>query len=222
MAKFIQPILYSYYRSSASFRVRIALAHKGIDYEYRPISLVKDGGQQLSESYRELNPMAQVPSLVIGDVTLTQSLPIIEYLEETRPEKPLLPKDPILRAQARAIAEIVNSGIQPIQNLTVQKMVVDLTNDDSKMAYWTKHWILGGLKAIETTLAKTAGRFCVGNEVTVADLCLVPQMYNALRFGVDVTPFPIINRIVGECDQLEAFQKAHPSQQPDAPKEGAK
>jgi len=214
-----KPVLYSYFRSSASWRVRIALAYKGIEYDYKAVNLIKDGGQQLTEEYRELNPMRQVPTLVIDGVILAQSLPIIEYLEETRPDKKLLPQDPAKRAQARQIAEMINSGIQPIQNLAVLKLVGEWTGDESKKATWAKHWITNGLQGVEKMLSRTAGRFCVGDEVTIADLCLIPQMYNATRFGVDLSPFPLINRVVDECGKLEAFQKAEASSQPDAPVE---
>jgi maleylacetoacetate isomerase len=215
-----KPILYSYYRSSASFRVRIALAFKGIDYEYRPVSLVKGGtGEQTKEEYRSINSMGQVPSLIVKGVTLTQSLPIIEYLEETFPDKPLLPRDPILRAQARRIAEIVNSGIQPLQNLATMKKIDEITGDDAKKTQWSQHFIRIGFEGLERVLEQTAGKFCVGDDITIADLALVPQYINALRFSVDLSPFPLITRISKDCLQLEAFQAAHPSNQPDCPLE---
>jgi maleylacetoacetate isomerase len=214
----MRPLLYSYYRSSASWRVRIALAYKSIDYEYRPVSLIKDGGQQLTSEYRELNPMRQVPTLVMDGVTLTQSLPIIEYLEETRPSsKSLLPKDPLKRAQARQIAEIINSGIQPLQNLAVINLVAEYTGEEAKKATWLVHWITLGLQGLERTLSQTAGKFCVGDDVTIADLCLIPQVYSATRFGVDLGPFPIISRVAAECNKLEAFKVADVSCQPDTP-----
>lgn len=214
-----KPVLYSYFRSSASWRVRIALAYKGIDYEYRAVNLVKDGGQQLSEEYQELNSMRQVPTLLIDGFTLTQSLPIIEYLDETRPEKRLLPLDPHTRAQARQIAEMINSGIQPLQNLMVLNAVGELSADQAKKMDWAKHWITRGFIALERTLAKTAGKFCVSDEVSIADLCLVPQLFGAHRFGVDMSPFPTISRVAGECSKLEAFQVADAAKQPDTPDE---
>lgn len=214
-----KPILYSYFRSSASFRVRIALAYKGIDYEYRAINLLKDGGEQLSSDYEKLNSMHQVPSFVVDGVTLTQSLPIIEFLEEKYPKKPLLPNDPFKRAQARTIAEIINSGIQPLQNLATLKKIVDVTGVDSKKGEWAKHFITKGFQGLERVLEQTAGKFCVGDEVSIADLALVPQVMNAERFSVDTTPFPLIRRIADECLKLDAFQAAHPSKQPDCPAE---
>jgi maleylacetoacetate isomerase len=218
--KMSKPILFSYYRSSASFRVRIALAYKGIDYEYRAVNLVKGGtGEQLEEDYRKVNSMCQVPSLVVNGVTLTQSLPIIEYLEETHPEKPLLPRDPILRAQARRVAEIVNSGIQPLQNLATLKKVTEFTGDPAKQSAWAQQFMNRGFEGLEQVLSQTAGKFCVGDDVTIADVTLVPQYLNATRFNVDMTPFPLITRIASDCLQLEAFQAAHPSRQPDCPPE---
>lgn len=211
-----KPILYSYFRSSASFRVRFALAYKGIDYEYHAINLVKDGGEQRSSDYEKLNSMHQVPTFVVDGVMLTQSLPIIE---RKYPEKSLLPRDLFKRAQARRIAEIINSGIQPLQNLATLKKIVDVTGVDSKKADWAKHFISKGFQGLERVLEETAGKFCVGDEVSIADLALVPQVYNAARFNVDTTSFPLICRIAEECLKLDAFQAAHPSKQPDCPEE---
>jgi len=177
---------------------------------------MKDGGEQLRSDYTQINSMRQVPSLVVNGVTLTQSLPIIEYLEETFPDKPLLPKDPILRAHARRIAEIVNSGIQPLQNMDTLKKVSEITDEATKTK-WAQHFITKGFDGLEKLLKETSGRFCVGDQVTIADLSLFPQVLNAFRYHVDLTPYPVIHRIYNECGQLEAFQKAHPSQQPDCP-----
>jgi len=162
--------------------------------------------------------MRQVPTLLIDGVTLTQSLPIIEYLDETRPQKRLLPQDPVRRAQARQIAEMVNSGIQPLQNLSARNLVVVYTGDKCKETPWASHWITTGFLGIEKMLSRTASRFCVGDEVTIADLCLVGQIHGAYRFKVDMSLFPTINRVVVECGKLEAFQKADSSCQPDTPK----
>ncbi|XP_041353264.1 maleylacetoacetate isomerase-like isoform X2 [Gigantopelta aegis] len=207
-----KPVLYSYYRSSASYRVRIALQVKGIDYEYKAVSLIKDGGEQYKEEYKKLNPMGQVPTLVIDGHTLVQSLPIIEYLDETRPSPRLLPEDPAGRVKVRSLAEIVNSGIQPLQNLPVLKKV----GDDQKLE-WAKYWIERGFKALETSLQETAGKYSFKDEVTMADLCLVPQVYNALRFGIDMSEFPTIHKVYDALVTLEAFKAAHPSNQPDTP-----
>nr|APH81356.1 GST zeta [Tigriopus kingsejongensis] len=173
-----KPVLYSYFRSSCSWRVRIVLALKDIEYEYRPVHLVKDGGEQHQADFLKLNPMAQVPALTMGDRILTQSVAIIEYLEEAYPQHPILPTDPWLRAQVRQIVEIIGSGTQPVQNLSVMKMARD---DPAQRVEWSHYWIRQGLSAVESVLSQTAGRYCVGDEVTMADCCLVPQIYNAER-----------------------------------------
>ncbi|XP_077123632.1 maleylacetoacetate isomerase isoform X2 [Ranitomeya variabilis] len=213
MAATCKPLLFSYFRSSCSWRVRIALALKGIEYDLRPVNLIQDGGQQRTDEYKRVNPMQQVPALRIDGVTLSQSLAIIEYLEETRPLPPLLPGDPLKRAQCRMISDHIASGIQPVQNLDVLQRVGD------KKLEWAQHYITRGFQALELLLQDTAGHYCVGDEVTMADLCLVPQVANADRFHVDMTPYPTISRINQALLQLEAFQISHPSRQPDTPPE---
>jgi maleylacetoacetate isomerase len=206
-------VLYSYWRSSCSYRVRIALAFKQIPYRYHAVNLIKDGGEQLKDEYAHLNPMKVVPSLLIDGVVLNQSVAILEYLEETRPGPVSLlpPKDkPVLRARARQIVNIIVADTQPLQNLKVLNMV----GEDRKMA-WAKHWIQNGLQGVEKVLQETAGKYCVGDQVTFADLALVPQIYNARRFGVDLEPFPIIRRVTEALEQLPEFQAAHPDAQPD-------
>ncbi|XP_054987194.1 maleylacetoacetate isomerase isoform X1 [Sorex araneus] len=209
-----KPILYSYFRSSCSWRVRIALALKNINYETVPINLIKDGGQQFSAEFRTLNPMMQVPALTIDGTTIGQSLAIIEYLEETRPTPRLLPQDPKKRAQVRMISDLIAGGIQPLQNLSVLKQV----GQENQLA-WAQKAISNGFKALEEILKHTAGKCCVGDEVTMADLCLVPQVANAERYKVDVTPYPTISRINKSLLAMEAFQVSHPSRQPDTPPE---
>lgn len=191
--------------------MRIALALKGIAYDQIPVNLVKDGGQQLSPEFQAVNPMRQVPALKIDGVILSQSLAIIEYLEETRPHTRLLPQDSKKRAQVRMISDHIASGIQPLQNLEVLQQIGE------KKLEWAQHCISRGFKALEQILQETAGRYCVGDEVTMADLCLVPQVYNANRFKVDLTPYPTISRINKTLLEIEAFQTSHPSQQPDTP-----
>lgn len=205
--------LWGYWRSSASWRVRIALAHKGIDYDYLPVHLVKDGGQQFSDEHRARNPLEQVPVLEVDGVRLTQSMAILEWLEETHPEPPLLPRDPVGRARARQLAEIVNSGIQPLQNLSAQKYVKSVGGDPTA---WAAHWVKRGLGAMEAIAKETAGRYLVGEEVSFADVCLIPQLYGARRVEVDLAPYPTLVRVEAACAELEAFRKAHADAQIDA------
>ncbi|ROT67146.1 hypothetical protein C7M84_014790 [Penaeus vannamei] len=206
-----KPILYSYFRSSCSWRVRIALAHKGVDYEYRAINLLKQ--EQVSDEYKKLNPIGQVPALIVDENTLTQSISILEYLEEAFPQKPLLPKDLFKRAKVREVCEIIGSGIQPLQNLSVLQKI-----GETKME-WGHFYIQKGFVALEQVLANSAGKYCVGDEVTIADCCLVPQVYNANRFKVDMAAFPVISRVHDALMSLDAFKAAHPSQQPDCPED---
>ncbi|XP_059675355.1 maleylacetoacetate isomerase isoform X3 [Gavia stellata] len=181
-----KPILYSYFRSSCSWRVRIALALKGISYDLVPVNLLKDGGQQLA---------------------------IIHYLEDTRPNPRLLPQDPKKRAKVRMIADHIVSGIQPLQNLSILKKMGE------KKTEWAQNCIASGFQALEQILQHTSGRYCVGDEVSMADLCLVPQVSNAERFKVDMGPYPTITRINKALLELEAFKVSHPSRQPDTPAE---
>ncbi|KAJ2786185.1 Glutathione S-transferase zeta-1 [Coemansia javaensis] len=206
------PVLYTYYRSSCSARVRIALNHKGIDYEARPINLVS--GEQLSAEYTAQNPSGLVPLLVIDGREISQSVAILEYLEETRPAKPLLPADPAQRAQVRTLVGVICCDIQPLQNLRVLKTVPE----DQRPAY-ARAVIESGLAVFEKMLERTAGRFCVGDEVTLADCCLIPQLYNARRFGVDIARFPRIQQIEARANALPAFRAAHWTRQPDCPAE---
>ncbi len=223
MAKYT---LYSYFRSSASYRVRIALALKGLDYEYRAVHLVADGGQQHSDAYRAKNPMSEVPTLEIlsegGDVEgrLAQSVAIIEYLDETHPAPALYPGDALNRALIRQRVEGVNAWIQPAQNLRVMQRVVELTGGGRpEMAAWARHWIDRGLSGLDTLVEATAGTYSVGDTITAADLWLVPQVYNARRFKLDMDDYPTLKRVAEACESLAAFQSAHPSCQPDTPEE---
>lgn len=208
-------MLYSYFRSSASWRVRIVLALKGLDYEYRAVNLIKDGGEQKKEEYvKSKNPMGQVPTYVDGDMVLTQSVAIMEYLEEKYPEVSLMPKDLAGRAKVRQLVEVVNSGTQPIQNLSVMLKAGGTAEERRE---WMRFWIDRGLTAFEALLQSTSGKYCVGDEVTLADCCIVPQLLNANRNNVDMSKFPTINRISAELANHEAFKKAHPDNQPDCP-----
>lgn len=222
--------LYNYWRSSASWRVRIALAHKNLPYEYLAMSLVEDGGHQFRAEYRAKNPMAQLPTLAFpsdgGTVELAQSLAIMEYLDEVHPEPPLLPRDPVLRARVRQLAEIVNSGIQPLQNLMVTNHVEALAGGGeagvrAKNA-WLLHFLTHGLIALEAVARPLSGKFLVGDTVSLADICLVPQLYSARRFAVPLDAYPTLTRVDALCATLPAFVAAHGEHQPDAPKPAAK
>uniref|UniRef100_A0A8C7YGB9 Maleylacetoacetate isomerase n=1 Tax=Oryzias sinensis TaxID=183150 RepID=A0A8C7YGB9_9TELE len=206
-----KPVLYSYFRSSCSWRVRIAFALKGIEYNLVPVNLIKDGGQQRSEQYSKLNPMQQVPAVEIDGITLCQSLAVIQYIDETRPGPRLLPVDPKARAKVRMISDLIASGIQPIQNLSVLQKVGE------EKVPWAQHFINRGFQALEPILKETSGKYCVGDEISMADICLVPQVYNAERFKVDIGRYPTIRKINETLVELEAFKVSHPSHQPDTP-----
>jgi len=208
--------LYSYFRSSAAYRVRIALNLKGLAYETVPVHLVKEGGHNRRPEFRAINPQMRVPALVVptGDV-LIQSLAIIEYLDETHPEPPLLPKDPIARAQARALAEIVACDIHPLNNIgSLRYLKRELHHEQAVIDAWYHHWVLTGFEALEALVRP--GPYACGGAVTVADLCLVPQVYNARRLNVPLDKFPKIVAIDTACLALPAFDRARPENQPDA------
>ncbi|MFM2153296.1 MAG: glutathione S-transferase zeta 1 [Pseudomonadota bacterium] len=212
--------LYNYFRSSASWRVRIALAWKGLPYEYVSVNLVANGGEQWSEAYRQVNPLRAVPTLELDGRRVSESLAIIDLLEELHPEPALLPKEPFARAAARRLAEAVNAGIQPLQNLRVlKKLETDFGADEDARKAWAGHFNRAGLEVIEALLQETAGAYCVGDAVSVADVCLAPQLYSARRYGVDVATFPTITAIETRLNALPAFAGAHPSKQPDCPPE---
>jgi len=208
--------LYTYFRSSAAYRVRIALNLKGLPYEMIPIHLTKDGGRQRSPDYRAVNPQMRVPTLALssGDV-LTQSLAIIEYLDEIHPEPPLLPTDALDRAKARSIAQLIACDIHPLNNLiALQYIKRQLKHEQPDIDEWYRHWVQEGFTALETML--TPGPYAGGAKVTVADLCLVPQVANARRFKVPLDAFPRIVAVDAACLKLPAFDKARPENQPDA------
>ncbi|MCY1236257.1 Maleylpyruvate isomerase [compost metagenome] len=211
--------LYSYFRSSASFRVRIALELKGLPYEYVPVHLLKEGGQQLKPEFRAVNPDGLVPALADDGNVLQQSLAIVEYLDEVHPEPKLLPGTALDRAYVRGLAQEIACEIHPLNNLRVLKYLkhqVGVT-DEVKDA-WYRHWIELGFESLQANLARggKAGRFCLGDTPTLADICLVPQVFNAQRFNVDVSRYPTIAKIYEACMEMEAFQKAEPKSQPDA------
>jgi maleylpyruvate isomerase len=209
--------LYGYWRSSSTWRVRIGLELKGLGYETAPVHLLK--GEQRSADFRDRNPMQQVPLLEFeasGSIRrLSQSLAILEYLEEAHPEPPLLPDDPWARARVRELAELINSGIQPLQNTGVLEHVGRLAPQVERGA-WANHFITRGLIALEALATERAGRFLVGDQLTLADVCLVPQLFMARRFGVTVEPFTTLRRVEEACLGLPAFERTHPTRQPDA------
>ncbi|CDF35019.1 Glutathione S-transferase [Chondrus crispus] len=206
--------LHSYWRSSCSWRVRLALRLKGVPYSYEAVPLAH--GAQHAAPFRALNPAAQVPVLRIDGVTLRQSVAILEYLEETRPAPPLLPRVPAERAHVRAIVEAVNAGTQPLQNLAVLEYVKGRWGDEERLAF-ARHWIEEGLRVVEALLKDSAGECCVGDDVSFADLLLVPQVYNAERVAVDMESFPTVVRVVRHLERIPAFVDAHADRQPDAP-----
>jgi len=215
-------IFYDYWRSSSAWRVRIALHLKQIPVERRAVNLSPEGGgAQHEPGYRALNPFAEVPVLVVEDAggaprVIAQSMAIIAYLEERFPSPPLLPADPWLRARARQLAEMVNAGIQPFQNLgLLQHLRTIGVGDPGELV--ARHFNLRGLGALETLAGETAGRFLIGDAPTLADVYLVPQLYGARRFGVDLAAFPTLLRVEAACAALPAFAAARPEAQPDAP-----
>jgi maleylacetoacetate isomerase len=211
--------LYNYFRSSASFRVRIALNFKGLPYEYAVVHLTKGGGQQFAPEFRAINPDALIPVLDDDGQRLTQSLAIIEYLEETHPEPPLLPKAPLERAYVRALALGIACEIHPLNNLRVLRYLVrDLKATDVQKDAWYRHWVEQGLASIEARLVAEGkcGRYALGNQVTLADVVLVPQIFNAKRFDCRLDHVPTVMRIFDRCMELPAFIDAQPARQPDA------
>ena len=210
-------VLHSYWRSSASHRVRIGLGMKHLAFEYVGVNIV--AGAQKADAYRAKNPMGQVPTLEITEddgtqIALTQSLPILEYLDERWPDPPILPRDPYLRAKARGLAEIVNAGIQPMQNIMTIRRIKQLGGED---VAWVQPYIADGLAAFARVVEETAGQFCVGDTPTVADCCLVPQLASARRFRVELgQPLERLLAIEARCLALPAFADAMPDRQPDA------
>ncbi|MEZ4454645.1 MAG: maleylacetoacetate isomerase [Nannocystaceae bacterium] len=213
-------ILHGFWRSTATWRVRIALAYKGLEYTLVPVDLVGAGDQRGPEHHRR-NPMEQVPVLELAGegggapVHLAQSIAILEYLEERYPTPPLLPADPLARARVRQLAEVVNSGIQPLQNSGIQLHLAALGVDARA---WVQRFVGRGLRALEELAAPIAGRFCVGDQLSFADLALVPELTFARRYDVDLAGLPTLLRVEAACRALECFQVSTPERQPDAPR----
>jgi len=211
--------LYGYWRSSAAYRVRIALHLKGIEFESIPVHLVKNGGEQHQSSYVTLNASHLVPTLIDESeaLVLSQSVAILDYLDAKVARTPLYPEKLADKVKVQALSLDIACEIHPVNNLRVQQYLVKELNvtDEDKLA-WSHHWMNTGFAAFETKLQKTAGEFCFGDHISMADLCLVPQVYNAVRFGVDMSQYPLISKIVEHCNTLPAFIAALPENQSDA------
>jgi maleylpyruvate isomerase len=207
--------LYTYFRSSAAFRVRIAMNLKSLAYDTAFVHLAK--GEHRAPAYGAINPQSLLPTLDDGGALLTQSLAIIEYLEETHPAPSLLPGNALARARIRSLSMLIACEIHPVNNLRVlQHLKRALGQNDEQVNAWYRHWIGDGLAKFEVDLAKAPGRFCHGDSPTMADCCLVPQVFNAQRYQCDLAPYPATMRIFAECMKLDAFDRAQPAKQPDA------
>jgi len=200
-----RPVLYGFPLSSATARVRTTLELKGVDYEFRLVDL-RAGAHREPNYLRDVNPQGQVPALVIDGHTLSQSISICEYLDETRPEPRLMPEQPRERARCRQLVELINSGIQPLQNLGVIRHLVEVTGAEPQRKEWPQYWIRRGFAALESLLGDSAGKYCVGDMVTLADVVLAPQVRGARIYGVEMTEFPGIARIDAALNQIEAFR----------------
>lgn len=212
--------LYSYYRSSASYRVRTALYYKNLEYDYKPVHLINNNGEQNSQDFRKLNPMGEVPCLIHKDQPISQSMAIFLYLDDMFADNPLFPKSFYDKAKVIEFCEHINAGIHPLQNLKVlRKLEREYEMDMEGKLKWAAYWIVRGFQSLENILRKTSGTYCFGDQLTAADMFLAPQVYNANRFKVDMTLFPIIERIEQNCLKLECFRNAYPGVQPDTPNE---
>ena len=209
--------LYSYFRSSAAYRIRIALALKGLAYDIHPVNLV--ASEQRAAPYREINPQGLVPAVALDDgTTISQSMAILEWLEETYPQPPLYDADAIVRAQQRALCQHIACDIHPLNNLRVLHYLRDdLALDEDAVSTWYAHWVREGFNAMESAVARMPSPFSLGDEPGMVEVLLVPQMYNARRFSVDLQAYPSLRALDARCAEIEAFIAAHPSRQPDTP-----
>lgn len=208
--------LYNYYRSSASYRARIALNLKGMKYEYIPVHLLKDGGEQLKPEYLALNPMGQVPCLEHNGHLISQTMAIMMYLDDIKPTPRLFPQDAFEKAKVIEICELINSGIQPLQNTgVISELAKQFNASPEQKAAWSQHWISKGLGALERILEKSSGKFAVGDEPGAADCFIIPQMFASRRFGADVNGFKNLLKVEKNASELAAFKEAEPAKQID-------
>jgi maleylacetoacetate isomerase len=218
MASTSEIILHEYFRSSASYRVRIGLNYKGIDYKVQPVHLLKNGGEQLQSAYKELNPMCEVPVLIYQGKAIGQSMAILLLLEDISQEPRLFGRSPLERARVVQLCENINTGIHPLQNLKVLTYLEkELGFDQAKKDVWSQHWVNLGLTALNTEAEKSAGSFMMGAELSAFELYLIPQLFNARRFKMDLSKYPVLLRIEESCLKLDCFKKAHPHRQEDTP-----
>lgn len=210
--------LYNYFRSSTSYRARIALALKEIPYEYRPVHLLKK--EQYAADFLKVNPQGELPALVVDGKALAQSLAILEYLEEIKPSPSIYPGDAFHRGRIRQFCENINSYLHPLTNLKVQSYLADKHGyDQAAKEEWTKHWYIPGFEVLERLLREHSGDWCFGNEITAADICLIPAVFSARRFNVPLAAFPLVEKIERRAESHPAFRQAHPFRQPDTPPE---
>lgn len=213
-------VLYNYFRSSTSYRIRIVMNLKQISYDYKPVHLVKDGGEQYKADYRKLNPASGVPTLKHGDVVISQTMAILEYLDQILPDRRLIPTEPKVAAQVRRFCETINADIHSYGNLrTLNYLEKSLGLDQDQRNKWVQHWFGLGLKSLEEMLSGHSGTCCFGNQITAADTFLVPLIFTAERFKVDLSPYPLAQAINERCTKLPEFAKAHPYRQIDTPQE---
>lgn len=212
--------LYSYFRSSSSYRVRLALELKSLNYEIIPVHLIREGGEQHLAGFKKINAASKIPVLVHNQQTIAQSIAIIEYLEQVFPQNPLLPLNPFQQAICRQMCEIINSDIQPLQNLGVlQKLTQQFNMNEEQKLLWIQHWIRLGFASYEALVEKHGGAFSLGDTPTMADCFLIPQIYNAHRFSINMNDYPRLKNIEEIMMKQEAYKKAHPDNQPDTPQD---
>jgi maleylacetoacetate isomerase len=212
--------LYNYFRSSTSYRIRIALNLKQINYSYLPVHLLKEGGEQFKSDYRKLNPASGVPTLKHGDAVISQTMAIVEYLDQIQPDRLLIPKEALPAAKVRRFCETINADIHSYGNLrTLAYLEKNLGVSEEQRTAWVAHWFGLGLKSLEEMLSEHAGTCCFGNQITAADTFLIPVLFTAERFKVDLSRYPLAQKINETCLKLPEFAKAHPYRQPDTPSE---